>query len=103
MKAVRILCLSKYNTHTEPLKMKQKLLKIIDIFKLQELTFYCKYKNNKLPYYLQLLQFQHNIETHGHATRIQHNIDEAKTNHTFAKNCVCFDIPKIVIVTPNLY
>ncbi len=30
-----------------------------------------------------------------------HSIHEAKTNHTFANNCVRFDIPKIVNVTPN--
>ncbi len=100
-KVVRISSLSKYNAHTEPLFKQVKLLKIIDIFKLQELKFYYTYKNNKLPHYLQSLPFHPNTETHNHATHIQHNIHEAKTNHTFAKNCVCFDIPKIVNVTPN--
>ncbi len=100
-KFVRILSLSKYNAHTEPLFKQLKLLKIIDIFKLQELKIYYKYKNNKLPHYLQLLRFHPTTETHDHATRIQHNIHETKTNHTFAKNCVCFDIFKIVNVTAN--
>ncbi len=100
-KVAGILSLSKYNAHTEPLFKQLKLLKIIDIFKLQELKFYYKYKKNKLPHYLQLLPFHPNTETHDHATRIQHNIYEAKTNHMFAKNCVCFDIPKIVNMTPN--
>ncbi len=46
---VRILSLSKYNSHTE-LKFKTlKLLKVIDIIKLQELKFYYKYENNLLP------------------------------------------------------
>ncbi len=59
----------------------------------QELRCCYKYKNNKLPHYLQSLPFYPNTETHDHATRIQHNIHEAKTNHTFAKNYVHFDIP----------
>ncbi len=78
----------------------KKSLSYIDVFKLQELKFYYKYKNNKLPHYLLSLPFHPNTETHDHATHIQHNTHEAKTNHTFAKNCVCFDIP-IVNVTPN--
>ncbi len=43
-KVVRILSLSKYNAHTEPIFKKIKLLKIRDILKLQELKFYYKYK-----------------------------------------------------------
>ncbi len=85
----------------EPLFKQLKLLKIIDIFKLQKLKFYYKYKNNKLPQYLQSLPFHHSTETHDHTTHIQHNIYEVKTNHAFAKNCVHSDIPKIVNVTPN--
>ncbi len=48
-----------------------------------------------------MFPFHPNTETHDHATRIQHNIHEVKTNHTFAKHCVRFDILKIVYVTPN--
>ena len=39
-KAVRILSLSKYNAHTEPIFESLKLLKVKDILKLQELKFY---------------------------------------------------------------
>ncbi len=87
-----------YNAYTEPLLKQLKLFNIIDIFKLQDYfkTLYYKYKNNKLLHYLQSLPFHHKSETYDHATRIQHNIHEAETNHIFAKNCVHFDIPKIV-------
>ncbi len=60
---------------------------------------YFKIWNTCIAPYLSL-QFP-NTETRDHATHIQHNIHEAKTNHIFVKNCVCFDIPKIVNVTPN--
>ncbi len=38
-KIVRILSLSKYNAHTDPLFKTHKLLKVQDIFKLQEFKF----------------------------------------------------------------
>ncbi len=44
------------------LKKNMKLLKISDIIKLQQLKFYYKYKNNKLPHYLQALPFHPNTE-----------------------------------------
>ncbi len=71
---VRISSLSKYNAHTDVLLKKMKLLKINDILKLQQLMFYYKYKNNKLPHYLQALPFHPNTRTHDHNTRIKHNI-----------------------------
>ncbi len=61
-KIIRILSLRKNYAHTEPLFKELKLLKIIDIFKLQELKFYYKYNNNKLPHYLQSLPFHTNTE-----------------------------------------
>ncbi len=51
---VRILSLSKYNSHTEPIFNTLKLLKVIAILKLKELKFYNKYENSLLTYYLQI-------------------------------------------------
>ncbi len=52
-RVIRILSPNEYNANSEPLFKKHKLLKICDIFKLQELKFYYKYKNSKLSHYLQ--------------------------------------------------
>ncbi len=49
---VRILNISKYNAHTEPIFKILSLLKVNDILKLQELKFHYKYENNLLPYIL---------------------------------------------------
>ncbi len=65
-KVIRILNHSKYNAHTEPILKELKLLKVKDILKLQELKFYFKYKNRKLPYYLQSLAFSPNSDIHDH-------------------------------------
>jgi len=100
-KVIRILSLSRYNAHTEPLFKILKLLKVKNILKLQELKFYYKYKNNKLPHYLQSLPFHPNTETHNYATRIQHNIHQPFTKHAFAKNCIRSDIPNIINISPN--
>ncbi len=98
-KIVRILSLSKYNAHTDPLFKTHKLLKVQEIFKLQEFKFYFKFINNKLPYYLQNLPFNRNA-IHSHATRIQHNIYEMKPNHEFARKCIRYDLPILINNAP---
>ena len=50
-KCIRIISLSKYNAHTEPLFKKYNLLKVQDIFMIQQLKFYHKFVNNNLPLY----------------------------------------------------
>ncbi len=95
-KVIRILNLCKYNAHTEPIFKELKLLKVNDILKLQELKFYFKYKNWKLPYYLQSLPFSPNSNIHDHETRIQHNIHDLKTRHDNAKWCKRFYLPKVI-------
>ncbi len=65
------------------------------------MKFYFKYKNWKLPYYLQSLSFSLNSDIHDHETRIQHNIHELKTRHDYAKRCIRFDLPKVINSTPR--
>ncbi len=78
-----------------------KRLKISDILKLQQLKFYYKYKNNKLPHNLQALPFHPNTRTHDHNNRIKHNIYHPIAKHIFTKNSVRFGIPRIVNDCPN--
>ena len=101
-KAIRIISISKYNAHTEPLFKELKLLKVTDILRLQELKFYYKYKNNKLPHYLQNLPLECNTDIHNYATRIQHKLRELKTDHEYAKKCLRYDVIKIINNTPAL-
>ncbi len=79
-----------YNAHTHPIFKQLKLLKVKDILKLQELKFYFKYINRKLPYYLQSLPFSRNSDIHHH---------ELNTRH--AKQCIRFDLPKVINSTPR--
>ena len=50
-KALRIISISKYNAHTDPLFKKYRILKLPHILQLQELKCYHKYINKKLPAY----------------------------------------------------
>ena len=80
-KAVHIITLSGYNSHTEPLLKQLNLLKIEDQLKLQELKFYFKYIHRHLPVYLLTWQITPNVNIHLHDTRILN-----RTKHEFAKN-----------------
>ncbi len=98
---VRIVSISKFNAHTEPIFKTLKLLKVKDILKLQELKFYYKYEHNKLPYYLAKLPLNMNTSIHNYETRTQHKIHMSKPNNEYAKICIRYDISTIVNNTPN--
>ncbi len=98
---IRIISLGKYNSHSEPFFKSLKLLKLDDILKLQELKFYYKFENGKLPCYLSKLLFIRNTIIHGYDTRINHNIHLLKPNHEYAKKCIRNNIPLLVNNTPN--
>ena len=101
-KAVRIISLSKYNAHTEPIFKSLKLLKVTDILRSQELKFYYKFKNGLLPRYLLDMPFNTNAETHGYDTRSRNNIHQPIAKHEYAKRTLRFDLPKIVNETPAI-
>jgi hypothetical protein len=100
-KAVRVISVSKYNAHTDPIFKRLKLLKVTDILKLQELKFFYKFKKGQLPHYLQNLPIKYNSETHQHYTRIQDNIHVNRTAHQYAKKCIRYDLPVVINSTPR--
>ena len=95
-KVIRIICSSKYNAHTEPLFKKLKVLKVNYILQLQELKFYYKFVQVKLPVYLQNLPFYPNRSYHDFNTRTFDDIHINRIKHEFAKRCIRYDIPLIV-------
>ncbi len=98
-RAIRIVTLNKYNSHTEPIFKELKLLKVMDIYKLNVLKFYHKYVNQKLPHYLQMLPLQPNNNIHSHYTRNHDNLHIRRVNHEFAKQCIRFNIPLLINCT----
>jgi len=99
-RAVRIISLSKYNAHTEPIFKELKLLKVPDILRLQELKFYYKFKHGNLPSYLMEMPFYSNTETHNYNTRQQNNIHQPLARHEYAKKCLRIDLPHVINTTP---
>ena len=61
-KAVRIITLCKYNAHTVPIYKELKLLKVSDIYKLQEHTFYHKLINKQIPEYCYNIPYTNTFE-----------------------------------------
>ena len=100
-KAVRIITCSKYNSHTEPLFKTLRTLKINDIFTISKYKFYHKYINNKLPINLQQLPFRTNQELRSCNTRQNQDLSINRCKHSYAKNCLRFDIPGTINKTPT--
>ena len=87
-KAIRLVSLSKYNAHCDPLFKKFKILKLTDTLRLQELQFYYKHTHNKLPSYLQRMPLAPNHDIHNHDTRNHNQIHIQAVHHSFAKRCI---------------
>ena len=92
-KAVRILSLSKYNAHTDPLFKGLNLLKLEDIYKLQVLKFYHKYINGQLPEYFNELDFRLSSQIHNHNTRRSNEFFIERTNHQSTDKCIGYTTP----------
>ena len=69
-RAIRIVANSKYNAHTEPLFKLYRILKLADVFTLQTMKVYHKFRHNELPVYLQNWPLITNNEIHQYNTRI---------------------------------
>ena len=101
-KAARIITLSGYSTHSEPLFKQLNMLKIADQLRLQELKFYFKYIHKNLPAYLLDWEFISNANIHIHDTRTSSKIHTARSNHEFAKKCLKYNLPHIINDTPEI-
>ena len=101
-KAVRIITLSKYNSHTEPLFKKLNTLKVEDLLKLQELKFYYKYRHQNLPVYLLNWQITPNTYIHNYNTRRTTELHTYRTKHEFAKKFLKYNLPHVINNIPDL-
>ena len=99
-KAIRLICKSKYNAHTDPLFKSLKLLKVNDIFKLQCIKFFQKYSQNNLPKYF-LNIFQSEDETETISTRAATYRRPLHTNRSTTKKTIRHEIPRIIFALPH--
>ena len=100
-KVVRIISLSKYNAHTDPLFKHLKLLKMKDIHQIQQLKFYHKLIKNQTPKYFTSLDLVFNFENHEHNTR-QRNYITHRVRHEYANLCVRNSLPYLLNNTDQI-
>jgi hypothetical protein len=113
-RVIRTISLSKYNDHTEPIFKNLKLLQVKDILKVNEIKFYYKLENEKLPaYFLNKDPLNKNIkhctpfclklnnEIHTHKTRSSNKLHITRTNHSFAQKCLRQNLPLTINETPT--
>ena len=99
-RAVRIMTMSKYNSHTEPIFKELNILKITDIFKIQCMKFWYKFKNNTLPSFFQSF-FTYNYEVHDINTRNRNSLHLFPTRTEGAKNVLRHHVPKLLREFPD--
>ena len=103
-KAIRIINLSKYNAHTDPLFKKSRLLKANDTFNLFQFKFFYKFVHQQLPDYFLNMPFLSNAEltNHRYFTRQHDYLSVSKCKHEFAKHCIRYSIPKLLNGSPPI-
>ena len=99
--AVRAITNSKYNAHTDPIFKRHSLLKVSDIYELNILKLYFKYKNNLLPAFFHNL-FEYDFgPNHSHNTRHKNEPRLPSPNTASAEKAIRYIVPKIIMRTPN--
>ena len=99
-RAVRIMTNSKYNSHSEPLFKELKLLMISDIFKIQCMKFWYKFKNKTLPSFFKSF-FKYNHEMHDKNTRNRNSLHLFPTRTEGAKNVLRHHVPELLEEFPE--
>ena len=94
-KLIRNITCSKYNSHTEPLFRKLKLLKLNDIFKQKGSILYLKSINKETSHYIQE-QLKPNNTYYTHNTRQAQNIRLNQIKSNYDKQSINYKIHHIV-------
>ena len=101
-RAVRIITRSHYLSHTDPIFLHLKRLKVIDLYTFFQLKFYFKLTNQLLPQYFYSFDLKTNHDIHLHNTRQRHNLHITGVKHEFAKRCIRYQLTSEINLTPTL-
>ena len=94
-RSVRVISGSNYNAHTDPLFKKLRLVKLADLFTLNVLKMYYKFKHARLPSYVENM-FENFSRHHEHETRQSLILEEPMVNTASGENCLRYILPRIV-------
>ena len=101
-KAIRVICKSKYNAHTDKLFKQLKLLKIEDIFRLQCLKFYYRLQKDSLPYYFKInFRFIQNVNVHSRQLRHGNRFRVERVNRLTTRKNIRHFIPNLLNKTSD--
>ena len=98
---MRIISLSKYNAHTEPILKSLESLSIKNLFDLCCLKFVYKFKKGSLPNYFLTLKCIPRSSIHEHYTRYSELIDVEGTRTVIAGNCIRHHLVTVLNNTPK--
>ena len=98
---IRIITLSRYNAHTEPLFKKLELLNITDMLKHNTLKFYYRLKKQEVPDYFLSYQVLTRGDIHGRNTRYNKSILRNTTRTKTQQNCLRIFLPKVINETAS--
>ena len=96
---VRLICLTRYNAHTDPLFKTLNILKVEDLFKLKALKFYFLYLQNNLPAYFNDI-FAQTPVNHPYQTRNKESMQLLVPKRNRTRKCIRFLIPSLLKNTP---
>ena len=99
-KAIRIIHMARYSSHTDPLFKKIHSPKFKDLFELNILKFYHKLMNNNLPDYFLHLNKVTGAQTHSYNTHFRNNVRQIQLRHEFRRKCLHYEIARIANNTP---
>ena len=94
-RAVRIITCSKYNSHTDPIFRKLNLLKAKDLFELNVLKLFYKYKKSILPFYISNMCSDFN-NLHGYNLRTTYILKDVGSNMTSGDKCIRHHLPVVI-------
>ena len=94
-RSVRVISSSKYNAHTDPPFKKLRLIKLADLFTLNVLKMYYKFKHACLPSHVENM-FEEFSRNHEHETRQSLILEEPMVNTASGENCLRYILPRII-------
>ena len=97
---IRIITVSKYNAHTEPLLKALDLLKLKDMLNLSSLKFYFRYQHDNSPAYFYSFQITTQGSHHHYNTRHSDQINVERTRTIYADKRVRIYLPNLVNSIP---
>ena len=99
-KSLRIINDTKFNSHTEPLFKKNKIIKVEDLTLFRLLIFNHRMINHKVPSFFSSFRTENQYEIHNYYTRGHNRPALLRSAANYQTNTLRFQLNKCLIITP---